>query len=64
MTSYFPININELIGSREFLSLRYLIFIEASSLQNIARKHQGKSVTSYFLMNSNDLGAIALSSLV
>ena len=44
-------NINELML---LPSLRYLIFIEASILQNIVG-NPWKSVTSYLLMNINEL---------
>ena len=46
---------------REFSSLKYLIFIQASILSNSARKPQGKSVTSYLLMNIYELGALTVS---
>ena len=40
------------------------VFVDASILYNIARESQGKSVSLYFLMNINDLGAMAVSSRV
>ena len=48
----------------EVCSLKYLIFVYASILYNIARKSQGRSVSSYHLMNINDLGAMIVSSVV
>ena len=45
----------------EFCRLKYLIIVHASISQNIARKSQVKSMTSYLLMNINDLGAMAVS---
>ena len=56
MSLYLLMNINE------FCRLKYLIIVHASILQYVARKSQGKSVTSYLLMNINDLGAMAVSS--
>ena len=56
MYLYLLMNINE------FCRLKYLIIVHAFILQNIARKSQGKSVTSYLLMNINVMGAMAVSS--
>ena len=65
MTSYNLMNIKDSsIHGHEFWSLKYSIFIYASILLNIARKCQGKSVTSDLLMNINDLGAMAATSVV
>ena len=65
MISYILMNINDLsVHDCEFWSLKYLIFIYACILLNIARKCQGKSVTSYLLMNINDLDAMAVNSAV
>ena len=47
---FYIYKINQFVSKR---STYYLIFVE-----NIVRKYQGKSVTSYLLMNINDLGAI------
>ena len=55
---------NDSINIRELSSLKYLIFVEASILQNIVRKCHWKSVSSYLLMNINDLSAMAVNSWV
>ena len=55
-------NINEL-GALKFKVFK-VIFVEAFILENIARKPQSKSTNSYFLMNINDLGAMAMCSRV
>ena len=51
-------------GGGGVCSLKYLIFIYASILYNIARKSRGKSMSSYLLMNINNLSAMVVSPVV
>ena len=60
-TQFGSIDKDQILQTRE-------VTVIAQSLRgcfhNITRKSQGKSVTSYLLMNINDLGALVVSSRV